>query len=188
MNVKSIAKLFCVILASLIISSCGIKQLVLGVPTPTALPTAISPPILMPTVVATFDDNLCEIKGSFLLDGELCYTNDVCTMGTAESKMVEGSPSYSLGLLGYSKKGDAHYLSIWIKHSSSPGANEMQTLPDQFGTSDIKIYTSGNTILPRDLEPVRLKVHVIPALITEPGADADPLLSCDYVVEGIQLH
>ena len=189
MNVKLIIKAFFVLLGSLIISSCGTRPLLLQTPTPTALLTAISQPTKMPPLfVATFDDNLCKIKGSFILDGELCYTNKVCTNETADSRKIEGSPSYSLGLLGYYANGNSQYLSIWIKHSLSPGPNEMQTLPDHFQFSDIKIYTSNNVVLQSDLEPVRLKVHVIPAQITEPGADAYPLLSCDYVVEEIQLR
>lgn len=189
MNIKLIIKTFFILLVSLIISSCGTRPLLLQTPTPTTLLTATSQPTKIPTpFVATFDDNLCEIKGSFILDGELCYINDVCINGTADSRNIEGSPSYALGLLGYYANGDSQYLSIWIKHSLSPKPNEMQTLPNHFEVSDIKIYTSNNAVLQSDLEPVRLKVHVIPAQITEPGADAYPLLSCDYVVEEIQLR
>jgi hypothetical protein len=139
-------------------------------------------------LIATFDDNLCGIKGSFVLDGELCYTKDQCIGGKAFRQKVEGSPRYALGLLGNSINGNSHYLTIWVKHSSSPGPNEMQTLPDQFSTGDIKIYASDDTVLQRDLEPVRLKLHAIQALITEEGSDTDPLLSCDYVVEEIKLQ
>ncbi len=148
------------------------------------LPTKPSAPVITATptpFIATFDDDLCEIKGSIILNGELYFTSEFARVVQQE---VEGLPSYAISLFGYSTDGNSHYLTIWVKHRSSPGPNEMQTLPDQFKNRDIKIYTSDNTILHADLEPVRLKLHVIPTQIAEPSDD--PLAYCDYVVEEIQ--
>ena len=154
-------------------------------PVPTATPTLI--PTITPTPtpsLVTFDDNLCAIKGSFYLDGELSFTGVFAHI--AIFKDIEGSPSYALSLYGNSTNGDFHNLQVWVRHNSSPGPNEMATLPDQFKESDINIYTSDNTVIHADLDQVRLKLHVIPLQVTEPGDD--PLRNCDYVVEEIQLR
>ncbi len=181
MKPKSKIKVFYILLVSLLISSCQTSHLL---PTPTLSTIQIPTLVAAPTpFIATFDNNLCEIKESFLLEGELFFTNEFATLVQQE---VEGSPSYAISLLGYSKNSNSHYLTIWIKHRSSPAPNEMQTLPNQFRNSDINIYASDNTILHGNLEPVRLKLHVIPAQIVEPSDD--PLVYCDYVVEEIQLR
>jgi len=179
MKPKSTINGFYILLVSLLISSCQISS---RLPTPTLSTT--QKPTLVPThFIATFDNNLCEIKESFMLEGELYFTGEFSTI---VQKEVEGSPSYAISLLGYSRNGNPHYLTIWIKHRSSPSSNEMQTLPSQFKNSDIKIYASDNTVLHGDLEPVRIKLHVIPAQIAEPSDD--PLVYCDYVLEEIQLR
>jgi len=148
------------------------------IPAKTDMPVITTTPL---TLRATFDDPLCDLKRSFTLDGELYFTSEFATLVEQD---VEGFPSYAISLVGISTDGNSHYLTIWIKHRSAPRPNEMQTLPKQFKNSDIKIYTSDNLVLHGDLEPVRLKLHVISAQITEPSDDS--LLSCDYVVEEIQ--
>lgn len=181
MKPKLTNRIFYILLASLLASSCQSRSLL---PTPTIFTTQLPVTVVAPTpFIATFDDNLCEIKESFTLDGELYFTNEFATLVQQE---IEGSPSYAISLLGYSRNNNPHYLTIWIKHRSSPAPNEMQTLPNKFQISDIKIYATDNTILHGDLEPVRLKLHAIPAQIVEPSDD--PLVYCDYVVEGIQLR
>lgn len=186
MNDNLIAKIYYVLVISLVLTSCIMAQSFLHSPTPTVPVVTIPTSTPTPTLVeATFNDNLCELKDSFILEGELCYTDGICTTGKANSQVIEGSPSYPLGLMGYSSNGNVHYLSIWIRHNLSPKPNEMQTLPDQFTASDIKIYASNMVVLQNDLEPVRLKLHVIPAQISEPSDD--PLVYCDYAVEEIKL-
>lgn len=186
MNVNMTAKIYYGLLISLALTSCGIMQSFLQPPTPTVSSLPTLTPLTPTPLEATFDDNLCELKNSFILEGDLCYTDGICINGKANSQIIEAAPSYPLGLMGYSSNGTVHYLSIWIKHNLSPGPNEMQTLPDQFTVSDVKIYTSDMVILQSDLEPVRLKLHVIPAQISEPSDD--PLVYCDYAVEEIQLR
>lgn len=186
MNDNLIAKTYYVLVISLVLTSCSIAQSFLHSPTPTVPVVTIPTSTPTPTLVeATFNDNLCELKDSFILEGDLCYTDGICTTGKANSQIIEGSPSYPLGLMGYSSNGNVHYLSIWIRHNLSPKPNEMQTLPDQFTASDVKIYTSNMVVLQNDLEPVRLKLHAIPAQISEPSDD--PLVYCDYAVEEIKL-
>lgn len=186
MNINLTAKICYVLVISLVLTSCSMTQSFLQTPSPTLKVVTKSTSTPTPTLLeATFNDNLCELKDSFILEGELCYTDGICTTGKANSQIIEGSPSYPLGLMGYSSNGNVHYLSIWVRHNLSPKPNEMQTLPDQFNARDVIIYTSNMVALQNDLEPVRLKLHVIPAQISEPSDD--PLVYCDYAVEEIKL-
>ena len=151
-------------------------------PTPTSTPTPTLTPSITPTptpFMATFDDNLCEIKGSFTIDGEL-YVSPVSVFGM----VVENEPRYALDLWEYSS--EFHSLTIWVKHSSSPGPNEMEDLREGYDASEILIYSTDKAVLHGDLEPVRLTVHVIPPHYTFPVDDV--LNNCDYVVEEIQIR
>ena len=188
--------LFLMTFTSLLTSGCGPGQLfgptltltptMTPIPTLTPTPTPTPTPTLTPTITptptpikVTFDDNLCEIKGSFALDGEL-YVSPVSIFGM----VVENEPRYALDLWEYSN--EFHSLTIWVKHSSFPGPNEMEDLREGYAASEIIIYSKDKTVLHGDLEPVRLTLHVIPRQQIYPVDD--PLNNCDYVVEEIQLQ
>jgi len=196
-------QLILVVISSLV-SSCGPGQLfgptITPSPTATLTPTVTPSPTLTPTrtstptptitptqtpVAATFDDNLCEIEGSFILDGTLSLS----TTSTFE-QVVENQPRYALSFYG---SGDSqfHFMDVWIKHSSSPGPNEMEDLPKRYQVSKVNIYSADNTAFHGDNVPARLTLHVIPDVLPigdAPASVTNLIYSCDFVIELIQLQ
>jgi len=193
------------VMISLLVSSCGPGQLfgptITPSPTPTLTPTITPTPTLTPTptstptptitptptpVVATFDDKLCDIKGSFTLDGALALS----ATSTFE-QVVENEPRYALSFSGFSKDSKVHLMDVWIKHVASPGPNEMEDLPKRYQVSKVNIYSADNTAFHGDGVSVRLTLHVIPDVLPVgnlPAAFADLIYTCDFVVEQIQLQ
>lgn len=190
---------------SLLVSSCGPGQLFGPTITPSPMPTltptltptsTITPtptstptPTITPTptpVAATFDDNLCDIKGSFTLDGTLSL-NAASTLEQA----VEKESRYALFFNGFSKDSKPHFMDVWIKHASSPGPNEMEDLPKRYQVSQVNIYSADDTAFHGDNASVRLTLHVIPDVLpiaNPPASMADLIYACDFVIEQIQLQ
>lgn len=154
-------------------------------PTLTFTPTCTPTPTITPTptpVIATFDDNLCEIRGSFTIDGELWMSDFVMFV-----EVIENASRYQLFFQGFSSDIKLHFMDVWIKHASSPGPNEMEDLPQPYDRSKINIYSKDNIAFHAEYSPVHLTVHVIPDVF--PPAENEVLdsnyYSCDFVVEEI---
>jgi len=205
MNRQRLSRQLILVVISLLVSSCGPGQLfgptitpsptatltptITPSPTLTRTPTSTPTPTITPTptpVAATFDDNLCEIKGSFTLDGTL-------SLGTTSTfdQVVENQPRYALSFYGFSGDSQVHFMDVWIKHSSSPGPNEMEDLPKRYQVSKVNIYSADNTAFHGDNVPARLALHVIPDVLpigNAPASVTNLIYSCDFVIELIQLQ
>ena len=190
---------------SLLVSSCGPGQLfgptITPSPTLTLTPTITPSPTLTPTptstltptitptptpVAATFDDDLCEIKGSFTLDGTLSLSAT-----STFDQVVENEPRYALSYFGFSGDSKPHFLDVWIRHTSSPGPNEMEDLPKRYQVGKVNIYSADNTAFHGDSVSARLTLHVIPDVLPIANAPAlvtDLIYPCDFVIEQIQLQ
>jgi len=200
-NQKTIRNcLLSIVTVSLLVSGCGPGQLfgptltptptttltptLTPTPTLTLTPTLTFTPTITPTptpVAATLDDNLCEIKGSFTLDGTLSL-NAASTF----DQVVENEPRYALSFYGFSK-----FMDVWIKHTASPGPNEMEDLPKRYQVSKVNIYSADNTAFHGDSVSARLTLHVIPDMLpiaNPPASVANLIYTCDFVVEQIQLQ
>jgi len=82
-------------------------------------------------------------------------------------------------------------MDVWIKHTASPGPNEMEDLPKRYQVSKVNIYSADNTAFHGDHVSVRLTLHVIPDVLpipNPPASVANLIYTCDFVIEEIQLQ